>query len=120
MPIIGGAITVHKATYTASLPWDPGFIIKLTRPTAERQSLAGTVIRQSGTKNVSTGTASYSGLVASTQAENLRTIDKNYATCFVSDGINVYEAEIDCSISEQIVAGKKAVTMEVKIVREVV
>jgi hypothetical protein len=77
------------------------------------------MIRQSGTKPISTGTASYSGPVPSTDAATLRIIDEDYASCILSDGFHVYEAEIDCEIGHTVRGGKVQVDMTVKIVREI-
>ncbi len=112
-------ITLFKAGYCARLPWVVGWSIKKTRPTSERMNLSGGMIRQSGTKADSTGTASYSGPVLSADATSLRTIDENYASCILSDGIHVYEAEIDCEIGHTVRGGRVQVDMTVKIVREI-
>lgn len=112
-------ITVSKAAYCATLPWVVGWTVRKTRPTSERQNLSGGMIRQSGTKADSTGTASYEGPVPEADAATLRTIDENYASCFLCDGLHLYEAEIDCEIGNTVRGGKVHVTMGVKIVREI-
>lgn len=112
-------ITVYKTGNEARLPWVTTWRVKKTRPTSERQNLSGGMIRQSGTKADSTGTASYEGPVPEADAIKLRTIDEDYASCFLADGLHLYEAEIDCEIGNTVRGGKVQVSMGVKIVRQI-
>lgn len=105
---------------TCVLPWVKGFVIKRVRPSAEEMSLAGTMIRQSSGKVISTGTVNYSELVPTAQADILKLIDDADSTCLLSDGEHVYEAEIDAVVYPNEKAGRKRVEASFKIVREVI
>lgn len=113
---VGSATTFR----TCVLPWVKDFVIKRVRPSAEEQSLAGSVIRQSGDKYISTGNISYSEIVLTAQADILKLIDDNDSTCFLSDGEHVYEAEIDAVVYPNEKAGRKRVEATFKIIREVI
>ena len=124
MPAIGGGITIttpQGATtfYQADLPWSADWRIETVRPSSERTSLAGTVIRQSAGKSITSGNASYDGLVPTAQADNVKSIDDNESTCILSDGSGIYEAEIDATVYPTIRSGRKRVVISFRVVREI-
>lgn len=105
--------------YCVVLPWCDAWGIKTLRPTSERVSLAGSVIRQAATVAVSTGTAQYSEMVPSIKAAVVRLINAGGATCYLTDSQGVYEVEIDANISPTIEAGRQLVTAAFKVVRRI-
>ena len=122
MSAVGGAITVLDATnrVQADLPWTAGWTISTVRMQAEEVSLSGAMIRQSAAKSITTGTATYSGPVNSTQAANLATIDNAATTVILGDGTNVYEAIMDAKVGANVSGGKRQVAAEFRIVRQIV
>jgi hypothetical protein len=118
---VGGGIVVSTTTGSsqADLPAIAGWTIQTTRSTAAEVSLAGSVIRQSAQKSITTGTATYSGMVNSTQAGYLQTIDNANTTVILSDGSNVYEAIMDVNVGLAVKAGKRQVDASFVIVRRI-
>ena len=122
MSAIGGGITITTTTGTfiqADLPWMFGFIVSGVRPMSEKTSLKGNVIRQAGTKSRTSAVVPYDAWVNQAQADNVALIDAAGSTCYLSDGKSLFEAQIDSSVGNDIRAGKKHVTIEFRVVREI-
>jgi hypothetical protein len=119
---MSGGITVSTTTGTsqADLPPVRGWTIATTRSTAAEMSLAGSVIRQSAAKSITTGQASYSGPVNSTQAALLQTIDNANTTVILADGSGVYEAIMDARVGVAVKGGKRQVDATFVIVRQII
>jgi hypothetical protein len=120
MAIIVSSTNAAATFRVAVLPWTKDFVIKRIRPSSEEMSLAGTMIRQSADKDISTGTIQYSEMVITADADRLKLIDDNESTCFLSDGEHVYEAEIDATVYPNEKGGRKKVEATFRIVREVI
>lgn len=103
----------------AELPWVTGFQWTSERPVSEEISLSGAVIRQSGAKADSMKTASYEGWVPRAHADILRRIDEAVSTVVISDGLNVYVAQMAASVNDTVRNGKKQVTATFRVVRTI-
>ena len=102
--------------YFAELPLIAGWRINTVRASAEKISLSGSLIRQSAAYAVSSGTATYSGLVPTAQADKVVLINANSSTCTLTDPNGIYTAEINAVVSSWEKCGKKHVEITFKIV----
>lgn len=119
----GGGITVVATIsgvyHRANLPWVPDWVVAIDRPMAEMVALAGNMIRQGSAKNATAGTAAFSGGIDFDQAAILETIDDGASSVFLSDGIRVYEAQMDAKIKPTIQGGKRHAEIAFRIIRQV-
>lgn len=110
--------TVSGTVYVATLPWAADWSIRIAKPAASRMSLAGSMIHQTGTKNITAGEVSYSGMVPTADAAALESLDRGAATCTLSDGENVYEVSLDATVGRHVSGGRMRVDFTARIIRE--
>jgi len=106
--------------YYVQLPWHSGISFIFPRQSLERVSVAGNIIRQAAPKSVTTGTSRYSGLVEASIAETIYQMDFALTNAYLAFCNKVFNVQFDARIGDQIIAGKRAVDIEFKVIAQVV
>lgn len=105
--------------YHATIPFDGQFAFQFVRPSAEKTSIVGNVIRQSAAKDVSTGTASYSWWVPTAQADILYDMDFALDEAYLSFNGQVFLVEFDAFVRDMTKNGKRLVDITFKVVSQI-
>ncbi|MBF0546229.1 MAG: hypothetical protein HQM08_17430 [Candidatus Riflebacteria bacterium] len=108
---------VNGISYDASIPTPERWGINASRPRASRQSLAGNVIHQVASKDISTAEVTYSNIVPTAECEKISAIDTGKTSCFLSDGYHLYEVIIDAQVNDSGIPRKKLLTAKFNVVR---
>jgi len=109
-----------STVYHATIPFDGQFAFNFVRPSAERVSIVGNVIRQSATKDVSTGTASYSFWIPTSEADTLYDMDFALDDAYLSFNGQVFLVEFDAFVRDMTKNGKRLVDITFKVVSQII